>query len=262
MIKMISRVKAAESLQVSRQTVANWEKKGILHAVKIGGCYKYDKKEVDALLSGLTSIQEKENAVKKYEHELDIIITHLERVKEEVLMEIGFWEGRGRNIKRLLLNIVECVYKKRDGEWNDRNADILYDYIKTGGNTEFVADFYGYSKQRILQIIDRFIRRARYYPHICDIYDYKEENEKLKEKVEFLKKHSHAPAILSTKLTDMDLTVRALHCLKAAKIETLGDLVLYKQHELLKFRNFGRKTLRELDDLVKSKGLQWGFTYD
>ena len=64
--------------------------------------------------------------------------------------------------------------------------------------------------------------------------------------------------ILKTKLVDMDLSVRALNCLKSAELETLGDLVSIHKGDLLKFRNFGKKSLTELEDLVNSKGLEFG----
>ncbi|HNO04120.1 MAG TPA: DNA-directed RNA polymerase subunit alpha C-terminal domain-containing protein, partial [Flavobacteriales bacterium] len=68
----------------------------------------------------------------------------------------------------------------------------------------------------------------------------------------------HLRTLLKTKLVDMDLSVRALNCLKAADIETLGDLVSYNKNDLLKFRNFGKKSLTELEDLVENKGLSFG----
>ena len=64
--------------------------------------------------------------------------------------------------------------------------------------------------------------------------------------------------ILKKKLSDMDLSVRALNCLKAADIESLGDLVAYKKTDLLKFRNFGKKSLTELEDLIETNGLTFG----
>ena len=64
--------------------------------------------------------------------------------------------------------------------------------------------------------------------------------------------------ILKKKLSDMDLSVRALNCLKAADIESLGDLVSYKKTDLLKFRNFGKKSLTELEDLIENNGLTFG----
>ena len=64
--------------------------------------------------------------------------------------------------------------------------------------------------------------------------------------------------LLKTKLTDMNLSVRALNCLKAADVDTLGDLVKYQKSDLLKFRNFGKKSLTELDDLLEQNGLSFG----
>lgn len=68
----------------------------------------------------------------------------------------------------------------------------------------------------------------------------------------------HMRQLLKTKLVDMDLSVRALNCLKSAEVETLGDLVSFNKSDLMKFRNFGKKSLTELDDLVESKGLTFG----
>lgn len=64
--------------------------------------------------------------------------------------------------------------------------------------------------------------------------------------------------LLKTKLVDMDLSVRALNCLKAADVETIGDLVQFNKTDLLKFRNFGKKSLTELDDLLESLNLSFG----
>ena len=68
----------------------------------------------------------------------------------------------------------------------------------------------------------------------------------------------HMRQLLKTKLAEMDLSVRALNCLKAADVETLGDLVQYNKTDLLKFRNFGKKSLTELDDLLESLNLTFG----
>ncbi len=65
--------------------------------------------------------------------------------------------------------------------------------------------------------------------------------------------------LLRSRLVDMDLSVRALNCLKAAEVDTLGELVSYTKSDLMKFRNFGKKSLTELEELVISKGLHFGF---
>lgn len=70
----------------------------------------------------------------------------------------------------------------------------------------------------------------------------------------------HIRQLLKTKLVDMDLSVRALNCLRSAEVETIGELVALNKADLLKFRNFGKKSLTELEELVRSKGLEFGMS--
>jgi len=75
---------------------------------------------------------------------------------------------------------------------------------------------------------------------------------------EFDEEVLHMRQLLKTKLVDLDLSVRALNCLKAAEVDTLGDLVKFNKNDLLKFRNFGKKSLTELDELLESMSLSFG----
>jgi len=75
---------------------------------------------------------------------------------------------------------------------------------------------------------------------------------------EFDEEILHMRQLLKTKLVDLDLSVRALNCLKAAEVETLGDLVKFNKNDLLKFRNFGKKSLTELDELLMTMNLNFG----
>ena len=75
---------------------------------------------------------------------------------------------------------------------------------------------------------------------------------------EFDEEILHMRQLLKTKLVDLDLSVRAFNCLKAAEVETLGDLVKFNKNDLLKFRNFGKKSLTELDELLVSMSLNFG----
>ena len=79
-----------------------------------------------------------------------------------------------------------------------------------------------------------------------------EENEEFDEEV------LHMRQLLKSKLVDMDLSVRALNCLKSAEVETLGELVVFNKTDLLKFRNFGKKSLSELEELLAGLGLSFG----
>lgn len=85
------------------------------------------------------------------------------------------------------------------------------------------------------------------------------ETEAVKASVQYDEETLHIRQLLKSKLADMDLSVRALNCLKAAEVETLGELVAYSKSDLMKFRNFGKKSLTELEELVHEKGLNFGF---
>ena len=75
---------------------------------------------------------------------------------------------------------------------------------------------------------------------------------------EFDEEVLHMRQLLKAKLVDLDLSVRALNCLKAAEVETLGDLVKFNKNDLLKFRNFGKKSLTELEELLVNMNLTFG----
>ena len=84
------------------------------------------------------------------------------------------------------------------------------------------------------------------------------DNDKQSANEEFDEEVLHMRQLLKTKLVDLDLSVRALNCLKAAEVETLGDLVKFNKNDLLKFRNFGKKSLTELDELLEGMNLTFG----
>ena len=85
------------------------------------------------------------------------------------------------------------------------------------------------------------------------------ETEAVKASVQYDEETLHTRQLLKAKLVDMDLSVRALNCLKAAEVDTLGELVSFTKSDLMKFRNFGKKSLTELEELVHAKGLNFGF---
>jgi len=85
------------------------------------------------------------------------------------------------------------------------------------------------------------------------------ETEAVKASAQYDEETLHTRQLLKSKLADMDLSVRALNCLKAAEVETLGELVSFSKSDLMKFRNFGKKSLTELEELVHAKGLNFGF---
>lgn len=84
-----------------------------------------------------------------------------------------------------------------------------------------------------------------------------------KTKTEELDEHDlRIRQLLKSRLVDLDLSVRALNCLKAAEVSTLGQLVVFHKNDLLKFRNFGKKSLTEIEEMIEAKGLSFGMNVD
>ena len=148
---------------------------------------------------------------------------------------------------------------------SDRTFDILRDFL-SGTNLKEIGEQHGISAERVRQILCKSIRMLNYR---TDKYNsMRKENAELKTRISMLEAEckelrdeskkrlnekeyyfSPWPGIdLSTRIEDLDFSVRARNCLKLCDIETLYDLVKFKRIELLKFRNFGKKTLREIEE--------------
>ena len=192
----------------------------------------------------------------------DLIICHLNK-KVSLSMELTIEKGRGyvsadenkkpnasigtiatdsiftpiKNVKYSIENYrveqktdFEKLVFEIDTDGSISPQDALTEAAKT-----LIQHFYLFSDERIMLEADEIAQTETY------------DEESL-----------HMRQLLKTKLIDMDLSVRALNCLKAAEVDTLGDLVSFHKSDLMKFRNFGKKSLTELEELVNVKGLNFG----
>ena len=170
----------------------------------------------------------------------DQVICNLDS-KVQIQMEITIDKGRGYVTSEENKNHVEDfrVEQKTDYE------KLVFDIVTDGSITPqdaltdaariLIHHFMLFSDERITLEADEIAKTETY------------DEESL-----------HMRQLLKTKLIDMDLSVRALNCLKAAEVDTLGDLVSFNKNDLMKFRNFGKKSLTELEELVMLKGLSFG----
>lgn len=133
-----------------------------------------------------------------------------------------------------------------------------------------IAEEFELSRERVRQIVIKAIRKFNYA--IEELADLKQENNSLKEEIKNVKmqlimqegekeeEHSEdvPPSVFSIRLVNCNLPVRVLNVTKAADIDTIGDLVQYSKFEMVKFRNFGKKSLMQLDEFIHEMGLEWG----
>jgi len=142
-----------------------------------------------------------------------------------------------------------------------RNVNYVVEDFRVEQKTDYEKLLFTIRTDGSIQPKDALKEAARILIHHFLLFSDEKITIDIEEKVvgeEFDENTLHIRQLLKTKLLDLDLSIRALNCLKAADVETLGELVAYNKNDLLKFRNFGKKSLTELEDLVKSKNLEFG----
>lgn len=295
-MKLIQVTEAAERLGVSRQTLENWGKNGTLKIRamgKTGNSHWVDADTIEALSD---TIQDVEHSRKLLQEEQEIIRANyrkesqLRKDIERELFMVGKF-GTAILCKDFYMSIP--IMLNEIGLLNHRETQIMCDIIN-GKDVGWIAQDYCLTRSRIMQIFHKGCRKARELSTIKEQLDelHKLRNEaelmktelnimynKLKIKmvriteqkmeemdkeecIKYIKVTDEKLKILSTRLVDCNLSTRALNCLKFADIKTIGDLIKFTRANLLKFRNFGRKTLSELDDFLESKGLTFGTDVD
>ena len=192
----------------------------------------------------------------------DLVICNLEK-SVQLNMELTIEKGRGY--------VPAEENKKMDVELGTIAIDSIYTPVK---NVKFSVENYRVEQKTdyeklVFEIItdgsihpkDALTEAAKTLIHHFLLFSDERitlEADEIAQTETYDEESLHMRQLLKTKLIDMDLSVRALNCLKAAEVETLGDLVSYNKNDLMKFRNFGKKSLTELEELVVLKGLSFG----
>ena len=174
----------------------------------------------------------------------DLVICHL-TPETKLQMELTINKGRGY--------VPADENRQPDAEFGVLAIDSIHTPIK---NVKYSVENY-----RVEQKIDYEKEAAKILIHHFMLFSDEKITLNMEENnmsEEFDEDVLHMRQLLKTKLSDQDLSVRALNCLKAAEVDTIGDLVRYNRNDLLKFRNFGKKSLTELDDLLANLNLHFG----
>ncbi len=279
----MTRQQAAEKLGVTPQTVSNWLKTGILKDAGVNHITKIDEKTLDRFGPSLKELAATEQTIREAQAEADALCKKEQERLKDIRRAYGVLNLGGDDVLRAkVIKGVLCA-AVNGGVICEREYNVLCRLLEKERATA-IAEEYGLSRASIYLIARKGVGK------IAEMQDYRElqdEVEKAREKVaaadelivlqrneiERLTKElsAYVPPVaepeagdaevlamrdlLKTKIVDLDLSVRALVCLKAYDIETLADLVPYSRIDLLKFRNFGRKTLTEVEDLLDSMGL-------
>lgn len=277
MKKIISRKEAADVLGVSLQTINNWIKKGLISCVTIHGRVNIERSSFDKIKGMLSDVAETENEILRYKKIINEEKSVLENVLQSLKMESNFIKSC--NVKSLFSTAYVILSK---GKCCDRTIDCVCRFID-GENYSDIGNVYGIKSARARQIVEsgiRILNRVDKYSDILrennrlrdELHRVNVTNKSLKQMCDSLqndsgkynidKRDGDMPDIFYTKLSDIDFTIRCHNCLKSAEIDTVYDLVQFDRKDILKFRNFGHKTLMELDSFLENNGLSFGMKLD
>ena len=290
MARLISRDEAAMLLDVTPQTISNWVEKGILKYHQVDHQLKIDKATIEKYFDTLSDLAFIEKRVFAARRDLLLAEKELEKNLDDTRSAIHLL---GKGVPAYLINEIFSAIIEASGDdvLKERERNILTMLLE-GKDVVDVAEDYGLTRSRIMQIASHAVRKLatvktfselrkeckqlvfenKNFPIVVQSFQNRiKELERLNDiedvpvsEYDYLlgDKGGTFTALMDTKVIDLNITVRSLNCLKAADIETLGDLIKYNKTDLLKFRNFGKKSMTELDDLLDSMNLHFGMDVD
>lgn len=285
MKRLISRIDAAKLLQVHPQTISNYAKRGLLTEVKKGSkkLHYYYEEQILGLLKVNEETKEMTESIDRYRAEIAETEKVYNAIRDEWKKKLVSASHASRIFDALISTVKYCT---GDAQLTYREKEILRCYLDLKSENE-IGDMFGLTTARVRQIFNKAMRRLCNATPVVDRNSLlvaendalKEQVKKLRMDVETLKATKVKQGtsmedldmllnaedvllarhpVLKKNLRDMGLSVRCYNCLKCAGIKTMHDLVKHKRSDIMKYRNFGRKSLLELDLLLEEYDLEYG----
>ena len=252
---------AAEMVGVTAQTIRNLCKAKTLRYQMRTNLFYVCREDVEKYAQSISEVNEIERSVEDYKREINKAYEQLRDAKQEMqdrLEDMNMFPERIKNITNLLMSLIPHFVDNL----MEREVEIVM-LILQGEKISDVAQKLQLTRDRTRQIWEKAIRKMSYFPNELRLKD--ERIEDLMRTIEDLEaridqagidKVPHSKAnLLASSIYDYDFSVRTLNCLRAAEIRTVEDLIKYPRARLLKFRNFGKKALTELDEWLDEHGL-------
>ena len=245
---------AAEMVGVSAQTIRNLCKAKTLRYQMRTNLFYVCREDVEKYAQSISEINQIERDIDDYKKEINKAFEQIRDTKQEMqgrLEDMNMFPERIKNVTNLLISLLphfsDCL--------SDREVEIVL-FVLQGEKISDVAEKVKLSRDRTRQIWEKAIRKMSCFPNELQARD--ERIEDLTKTIEELEarldqagidKVPHSKSnLLASPIYNFDFSVRTLNCLMAAEIRTVGDLVKHTREDLLKFRNFGKKSLTELDE--------------
>ena len=265
-MEKMTRNEAAAYLGVDPQTITNWVNKGLL-----GGYNDKSSKRFWVNADDVKKYSEKYKMLSVSEDLLDREQKELLASERKVNAKIQMLMHDALNVSSFSYDKIGsslCTLLELTAQYGLREKKIMQAFFN-GDRISDIADHFELSRERVRQIVIKAIRKFNYA--IKELADLKQENNSLKEEIKNVKmqlimqegeeeeqSEDVPPSVFSIRLVNCNLPVRVLNVTKAADIDTIGDLVQYSKFEMVKFRNFGKKSLMQLDEFIHEMGLEWG----
>ena len=279
--KWISRQEAADILGVHPQTISNYAAQGLVHEDRRGSYLRYPREEVEALntFPEIHSIEEMRSGIEKMRSEMETDYAAVKKLYDDrkalFLEPFGGWM-KWENYRRIVVQLAKMA---AESTMLERQKEIFLRVLALKSYQE-IADEYCLTRERVRQIFEKSLRRILEFRDIatrrleesqCKVLELQKEIDHLHDKI-FLLQHPQAKKEDETSdkndifrqcepftlpLKELYLSVRTWNCLKYAGVRTLGDVVAYDRAEFMRIRNFGRKSLNELDILLEKRGLEF-----
>lgn len=286
MAKLVSTQEAANRLGVSRQTIMNWGKCGIVKIHRSGSkATLVDWETLEPLCGTMQDIAVAKEwfdlKTRDYNEATKELAAMIKDTNNEIMMRKRL--APFANAKHFFLGIPRMLVEI--GVLKEREAKVIVALME-GKTLEEIGEEFSISSERVRQIYMKAVRKSRHIGHLKERLD---EADALERKVAVLEAavrsmekdvmeyhkligkqvvaqedaatiahEERLIELLDREMCSFRLSIRVLNCLRIADIKTLGDLVRCDKDDLLKFRNFGRKSLTELDGFLEENGLQWG----
>lgn len=271
--KYISRNEAAEMLGVHPQTISNYAQEGLIFVRKTRDgkghpTIRVAVEDVEKIAEQMEDLVGIETRIARYRERLKREEDQLDRKEMELKEQIDDISNDYKHLQQVTVeSMIALFWKYIPDVGSADDMAVLKEVMRYGVR---VASYHLRMTTRdVVRCCNAVRDEIRMQP---DIQKYRDRNHQLEvenkslrkwmeehqmEAKEAIEQDKGRTALLETKLIDLDISVRTLNCMKMAEIETLGDLVSFNKADLLKFRNFGKKTLTELENLLAGHGLEF-----
>jgi DNA-binding transcriptional MerR regulator len=279
----MSRQEVADYFGVDRQTISNWTSRGLITPVDHTRGHHYSREQIEAYASSLINIHRHDTRIAELEHLLQEKRYALEVKWSDIETEepLKPWDVKEAFVR--VANGIIATLPHIASRNDERVVNIVNDLLRFTSR-ESIAEKYELSCWRIQQLFNRALRWYAEAPNVLEekdkriaeqimlIAELKGKCAQLANELATRKEQQEEPPIAvdedflayiekcETPMDSFPLSVRVKTCLAYAEIETLGELIALEKHDLLKFRNFGRKSLTEIEDLLESLNLHFGDT--